>query len=186
VFFLTADTSADTMARLRDTDACGIIGKPVRLAEIREVLSDTFPEGTSVADARTAPGLRAVPILYLDAEALAEVAAISTRPAFLGEMVDHAVHDIERTTVGLLAALGDAQWDEVKKLAHALKGVAHQMGAFRLKNIAVSIMQTDIVGLEAVRTKLATELADVSANSIAALREWRAAAKPNASGKSVA
>lgn len=186
VFFITADTSADTMARLRDTDACGIIGKPVRLAEIREVLAETFPEGVSGVDARTSPGLRAVPILYLDAEVLAEVASISTRPAFLGEMIDHAVRDIERTTAGLIAALGDAQWDEVKKLAHALKGVAHQMGAFRLKNTAVSIMQTDIAGLEAVRTKLATELADVSANSIVALREWCAAAKPNVSGKSVA
>jgi two-component system sensor histidine kinase RpfC len=186
VFFLTADTSADTMARLRDTDACGIIGKPVRLAEIREVLADTFPEGTSGTDARTTPGLRAVPILYLDTEVLAEVAAISKRPAFLGEMIDHAVRDIERTTASLLAALGDAQWDEVKKMAHALKGVAHQMGAFRLKNTAVSIMQTDVAGLEAVRTRLATELSDVSVNSVVALREWRAAAKPNASGKSVA
>ena len=186
VFFLTADTSADTMARLRDTDACGIIGKPVRLAEIREVLADTFPEGTPGVETRTAPGLRAVPILYLDAEVLAEVAAISKRPAFLGEMIDHAVRDIERTTAGLLDALGDAQWDEVKKLAHALKGVAHQMGAFRLKNTAISIMQTDIAGLEAMRTKLAIELSDVSANSIVALRDWRNAAKPNASGQSVA
>ena len=186
VFFLTADTSADTMARLRDTDACGIIGKPVRLAEIREVLADTFPAGTAGAEVRATPGLRAVPILYLDTEVLAEVAAISKRPAFLGEMIDHAVRDIERTTASLLDALGDAQWDEVKKLAHALKGVSHQMGAFRLKNMAVSIMQTDVAGLEAVRTKLATELSDVSANSVGALREWCAAAKPNASGQSVA
>ncbi len=186
VFFLTADTSADTTARLRDTDACGIIGKPVRLAEIREVLADTFPEGTPAAETRTAPGLRAVPILYLDAEVLAEVAAISKRPEFLGEMIDHAVLDIERSTAGLLDALGDAQWDEVKKLAHALKGVAHQMGAFRLKNTAISIMQTDIAGLEAMRTKLAMELSDVSANSVAALRDWRNSARPNASGKSVA
>ncbi len=186
VFFLTADTSADTTARLRDTDACGIIGKPVRLAEIREVLAETFPEGDAGASAKTSPGLRAVPILYLDAEVLAEVASISKRPAFLGEMIDRAVRDIERNTTGLIAALGDEQWNEVKKLAHALKGVAHQMGAFRLKNTATSIMQTDIAGLEAVRTKLATELADVSANSVAALLEWRVAAKPNASGKSVA
>jgi two-component system sensor histidine kinase RpfC len=186
VFFLTADTSADTTARLRDTDACGIIGKPVRLAEIREVLADTFPEGTPAAETRTAPGLRAVPILYLDAEVLAEVAAISKRPEFLGEMIDHAVLDIERSTAGLLDALGDAQWDEVKKLAHALKGVAHQMGAFRLKNTAISIMQTDIAALEAMRTKLAMEISDVSANSVAALRDWRNSAKPNASGKSVA
>ena len=186
VFFLTADTSADTTARLRDTDACGIIGKPVRLAEIREVLADTFPEGTPAAETRVAPGLRAVPILYLDTEVLAEVAAISQRPAFLGEMIEHAVRDIERTTAGLIAALGDAQWDEVRKLAHALKGVAHQMGAFRLKNTAISIMQTDIAGLEAMRTKLAMELSDVSVNSIAALRDWRNAAKPNASGQSVA
>ena len=186
VFFLTADTSADTTARLRDTDACGIIGKPVRLAEIREVLADTFPEGTPAAETRVAPGLRAVPILYLDTEVLAEVAAISQRPAFLGEMIEHAVRDIERTTAGLIAALGDAQWDEVRKLAHALKGVAHQMGAFRLKNTAISIMQTDIAALEAMRTKLAMEISDVSANSVAALRDWRNSAKPNASGKSVA
>jgi two-component system sensor histidine kinase RpfC len=186
VFFLTADTSADTTARLRDTDACGIIGKPVRLAEIREVLADTFPDGTPAAETRATPGLHAVPILYLDTEVLAEVAAISQRPAFLGEMIEHAVRDIERTTAGLIAALGDAQWDEVRKLAHALKGVAHQMGAFRLKNTAISIMQTDIAGLEAMRTKLAMELSDVSVNSIAALRDWRNAAKPNASGQSVA
>ena len=185
VFFLTADTSADTMARLRDTDACGIIGKPVRLAEIREVLADTFPEGMPAADTKT-PGLHVVPTLYLDAEVLAEVTAISKRPAFLGEMIDHAVRDIERTTARLLDALGDAQWDESKKLAHALKGVSHQMGAFRLKNIAISIMQTDIAGLEATRTKLAMQLSDVSANSVAALRDWRNSPKPSASGKSVA
>ena len=114
------------------------------------------------------------------------MAAISKRPEFLGEMIDHAVLDIERSTAGLLDALGDAQWDEVKKLAHALKGVAHQMGAFRLKNTAISIMQTDIAALEAMRTKLAMEISDVSANSVAALRDWRNSAKPNASGKSVA
>jgi two-component system sensor histidine kinase RpfC len=186
VFFLTADTSADTTARLRDTDACGILGKPVRLAEIREVLADTFPDGAPEAETRTAPGLRAVPILYLEAEVLAEVAAISKRPEFLGEMIDHAVRDIERSTAGLLDALGEAQWDEVKKQAHALKGVAHQMGAFRLKNTASSIMQTDIAGLEAMRTKFAMELSDCSTNSVAALREWRNAAKQSASGKSVA
>jgi HPt (histidine-containing phosphotransfer) domain-containing protein len=158
----------------------------VRLAEIREVLADTFPDGAPEAENRTAPGLRAVPILYLDAEVLTEVAAISKRPAFLGEMIDHAVRDIERTTSALLDAIGEAQWDEVRKLAHALKGVAHQMGAFRLKNIAISIMQTDIAGLEATRTRLALELSDVSANSVAALREWRDAPRPNVSGKSVA
>jgi hypothetical protein len=47
-------------------------------------------------------------------------------------------------------------------------------------------MQTDIAGLEAMRTKLALELSDVSANSVAALREWRNSAKPSASGQSVA
>ena len=186
VYFLTADTSADSMARLRDSAALGVIGKPVRLSEIREVLAKMFPEGTAAADSRTPSGLRAVPILYIDVEVLAEVAAVSKRPEFLGEMIDRAVRDIERSAAGLIAALGDGQWDEVKKLAHALKGVAHQMGAFRLKNIAISIMQMDIAGLEAIRTRLATEISDVSANSIAALREARAAATRSASGKSVA
>jgi HPt (histidine-containing phosphotransfer) domain-containing protein len=174
------------MARLRDSAARGIIGKPVRLAEIREVLAKTFPEGDGTAGAKTGSGLHAVPILYLDSEVLAEVASVSKRHEFLGEMIDRAVRDIERSTASLLAALGDEQWDEVKKLAHALKGVSHQMGAFRLKNTAIAIMQTDIAGLEAARTRIATELSDVSANSVAALREARVAATRSASGKSVA
>jgi CheY-like chemotaxis protein len=106
VYFLTADTSADSMARLRDSAALGVIGKPVRLSEIREVLAKTFPEGTAAADARTPSGLRAVPILYIDVEVLAEVAAVSKRPEFLGEMIDRAVRDIERSTAGLICRPG--------------------------------------------------------------------------------
>jgi hypothetical protein len=60
------------------------------------------------------------------------------------------------------------------------------MGAFKLKNTAVAIMQMDIASLEASRRKLSVELADVSANSAAALREARAAPKPNTSGAWVA
>jgi CheY-like chemotaxis protein len=100
VFFLTADTSADTTARLRDTDACGIIGKPVRLAEIREVLADTFPEGRRCRDQDPIRGCARCPSFTSTSEVLAEVAAISKRPEFLGEMIDHAVRDIERSNGG--------------------------------------------------------------------------------------
>ena len=183
VFFLTADTSADSIARLRKTAAKGIIGKPVRLAEIREVLAKTFPEG--LPDSK-APSLRAVPILYIDANVLAEVASISKRPEFLSEMVDRATSDIERTTKSLVSALDDGQWDAAKKQAHALKGVAHQMGAFRLKNTAIAVMQMDSEGLEASRTKLAIDLAEISANTMLALRDACAATKASGSGQSVA
>jgi hypothetical protein len=60
------------------------------------------------------------------------------------------------------------------------------MGAFKLKNLMISIMQTDIASLEASRRKLGAELADLSANSVAALREARTAPRPNASGTWVA
>ena len=184
VFFLTADTSPDSMVRLRATAAKGIIGKPVRLIEIREVLAKTFPEESS--GQKTAAGLRAVPILYIDATVLSEVASISKRPEFLSEMIDRAVLDIERTTKALVSTLGDGQWDEAKKQAHALKGVAHQMGAFRLKNAVIAVMQMDIAGLEASRTKLAVDLAEISANTVLALREACAATKASGSGQSVA
>jgi len=134
VFFLTADTSPASMARLRETSAKGVIGKPVRLAEIREVLARTLPASES---GQGVGGLRAVPVLYIDAEVLGEVATISKRPEFLAEMVDRAVMDIERTTAALVTALTDGQWEDARKQAHALKGVAHQMGAFRLNRTLV-------------------------------------------------
>ncbi len=190
VFFLTADMSPDTVARLRGSAARGVLGKPVRLKEIREVLAKVFPDGNAGEGAqaaqKAASGLRAVPVVYVDIEVLAEVAAVSKRPEFLKEMLDRAILDIERTSAALQTALNGEQWDEVKKLAHALKGVAQQMGAFKLKNTATAIMQMDIASLEASRRKLSIELADVSANSAAALREARTGPKPNASGAWVA
>jgi two-component system sensor histidine kinase RpfC len=190
VFFLTADMSPATLARLRGSAARGVIGKPVRLTEIREVMAKVFAEDNAGETQQTGPksqsGLRAVPVVYVDLEVLAEVASVSKRPEFLAEMLDRAILDIERTSVTLLTALDDEQWDEVRKLAHALKGVAQQMGAFKLKNLAMSIMQTDIAGLEASRRKLGAELADLSANSVAALREARTAPRPNAAGEWVA
>lgn len=184
VYFLTADTSPDSLARLRESAAKGIIGKPVRLTEIREILTKTFPG--DAAQTKIGPALHAVPVLYIDNDVLAEVASFSRRPEFLGEMIDRATRDIERTTAGLVSALGDGHWDEVKKLAHALKGVAHQMGAFRLKNTAISIMQTDIADLEAVRTKLAGDLSELSGHTIAALKEAKDSARPSSSGHSAA
>ncbi len=169
VYFLTADLSADSMSRLRATAAKGVLGKPVRLAEIRETLAEAFPvpaSGEGVARA-----LRAVPVLFIDTEVLAEVAAVSRRPEFLGEMVERAVTDIERTRRELLVALEAGQWDAVQKLAHALKGVAHQMGAFRLKNIAAALMEMDAAAIEASRTRFAAEVTEVSEASVLALRE---------------
>jgi len=190
VFFLTADMSPDTLVRLRASAARGVLGKPVRITEIRETLAKVFAGGNADASEQPGPksqsGLRSVPAVYLDIEVLAEVAAVSKRPEFLTEMLDRAILDIERTSATLLTALDDEQWDEVKKLAHALKGVAQQMGAFKLKNLMISIMQMDIASLEASRRKLGAELADLSANSVAALREARATPRPNASGTWVA
>lgn len=190
VFFLTADMSPNTVARLRGSAAHGVIGKPVRLKEIREVLAKVFADGKAAENAqagqKSQSGLRAVPVVYVDVEVLAEVAAVSKRPEFLREMLDRAILDIERTSAALQTALSGEQWDEAKKLAHALKGVAQQMGAFKLKNTAMAIMQMDIASLEASRRKLSIELADVSVNSAAALREARTGPKPNASGAWVA
>lgn len=181
VVFLTADTSPDTVARLRQSPAQGVIGKPVRLAELRELLARLLPEKSE----QPSGGLRAVPIHYIDAEVLAEIAAISKRPEFLREMVVRAVQDIERTSKALVAALNEGRWEDARKHAHAVKGVAQQMGAFRLKNLAVMIMETDDSGLEAAPTRMASEVGDVAANTVAALGETAAAISAQ-SGQSVA
>ena len=53
VFFLTADMSPNTLVRLRASAARGVIGKPVRLAEIRETLAKVFADGNADASAQT-------------------------------------------------------------------------------------------------------------------------------------
>lgn len=174
VFFVSADTSPHSMTRMRESAAKGVITKPVRLSEIRQALAGIFPNTQIAAAPKPAAGaLHAVPIVYVEPEILAEVASFSRRPEFLGEMIDRAIQDIERSTTALAKAIEERRWDEARKHAHAIRGVAHQMGAYRLKTLCASIMQSDAGGLESSRAKLLSDIVDLSAHTVAALANAR-------------
>ena len=181
VYFVSADTSPHSMTRMRESAAKGIITKPVRLVEIRQALAVLFPQAHTTAAPKPAAGsLHAVPIVYVEPEVLAEVASFSRRPEFLGEMIDRSICDIDRSTASLIKALEESRWDEARKHAHAMRGVAQQMGAFRLKTLCATIMQSDVGGLEGAQAKLAAEVRDLAANTIASLKDaYPAAARPN-------
>jgi len=75
-----------------------------------------------------------------------------------------------------------------EKIAETLS--AQGFGYFRrskfgLKNIVVAIMETDEAGMETLRTKWASDIGDVSANTVIALRDASAAISAR-TGQSVA
>ncbi len=108
---------------------------------------------------------------YLDRDVLAEVAATSNRPEFIAEMLDYAIKDIERSAEPLMVAIAHERWNESRAWAHAIKGAADQIGAFRLKSAAIAIMQADSSNLRDSRSRIIAEFSSAYAGTLGALRD---------------
>jgi two-component system sensor histidine kinase RpfC len=193
VFFITDNPSASVLAQLRDSGVTEVINKPVRSAEIIAAMVKTAEaqqkartglqvvathHGDLPATAHTSatPDLRVVPMRYLDPDVIAELDAIGRRPEFLVELFGHAITDIERITPALGSAIECERWADIRKAAHALKGVAQQMGAIQLARIASLLIQLEGQVSASEWRRLRAELSSISAKTIEALLEEQAEA----------
>lgn len=193
VFFIVDDASSEALDLLRDYGAHGILRSPLQSHEIREAIKSTCVEvvgavrhlravATGYADTLEAgslggnhptPKLRPIPTLYVDAEVIDSLAEVSTRAEFLPELIEFATTDIALTTGKLSDAIKDERWVDVKKGAHALKGVALQMGATQLGRYADLIEQLAELVPKSDWCKVHDELTRVSAATLGALRKER-------------
>lgn len=181
--FVTADTTAQTRKRLLDLGAAAVLHKPVRFDVLRRtllaVLDPVHAPGTAIespADAERPMPLRAVPVEYLDAEAIDAIREISDDPSFLSEMIDAGVDDLQRLEPGLIAAIDTMDLSLLRDRAHAVKGVSLNLGAIRLAALADRLMSIDAEELRAARGAWRRDLHGAFAGSIERLRHLQAAA----------
>lgn len=187
-FFVTADTTALTAARLKALGATGVIYKPVTFDKLRSALAGLFPgevaaeeaAGTATAPARTAPHLRPVPIEYLDPAALDTLREVRDTPEFLCRMISDGIADIERLDSLLSEALADRNLAAVHRHAHAMRGVALSLGAIRLGALAdrlMAIAQRDLDATASERNADLRRTADLSLSALDGLRQSLGAAE---------
>lgn len=183
-FFITADTSEKTAAKLLATGASGLIHKPITFHKLRKVLA-AEPGSTPITTAdepavvpspapqRPPPSLsgqlKLVPPEYISPEAIENLREVNSSKQFLDTMLTEAIADIEKLVDQLSSDIETSDAEAIRHLAHSLKGVCLNVGAVRLASTAGKLMGATTVELHATRHQWMKEVHDLSAPSIKAL-----------------
>jgi two-component system sensor histidine kinase RpfC len=185
-FFVTADTTPLTAARLKSLGAAGLIYKPVTFDKLRSALAGLFPEdAVAAAPSRVTPHLRPVPIEYLDPAAIETLREVRDSPEFLQRMMSDGIADIERIDRQLGDALLARDLPGTHRQAHALRGVCLSLGAIRLAALADRLMAISQRDLDATATERNADLrrtADLSLAALDGLRQSLGASEAASSG----
>ena len=183
-FFLTADATAATAARLRGTGTAGVLYKPITVDGLRQAIAQVCSIGPDQAAgfqgspvpvaahpaAASQPPLATIPTQYVDHKVLIGLGSMSDRPQFLADVVASAIIDIERNSQTLIQAVTALDSERVRDAAHALKGVCASIGATRLETIANRLMRTTAEDLIRSGSRLKADVAETTRQSVAALR----------------
>jgi len=195
-YFITADATSTTAARLAETGACGVIYKPLSFDSLRKAIASQFPDELVDADApmsdaamatataegsaaavpsasRPPPRLRVVPVEFLDPEAIEHLREIKDTPEFLFSMISEGIEDLESTQARLSESLRQHRLPDVHHDAHTMRGLSLSFGAVRLAAIADRLMTISDQTLAAERSQLLQEVSQTFARSVGALRELR-------------
>jgi CheY-like chemotaxis protein len=168
------DMSAETLAQTCRFGASKpasihLLDAPVDTDEVRRMVEAAASRRRMDSDDATMPILRAVPIVYIDEDTIGRLAAISTQPDFLAELIAQAIAGIERNSRELAAALDAGEFERVRDAAHALDAIARDVGAIRLARLASSIMRRNAGELETRRQRLVDELRETASHTVATL-----------------
>lgn len=183
-FFLTADATAATAARLRGIGAAGVLYKPITTDGLRQAIAqvcatgpDQFaqsPGGPALPAPHIAapsqPPFATIPTQYIDHSVLDGLRSMSDRPEFLADVVGSAITDIERNSQALTQALAAQDFERVRDMAHALKGVCASIGATRLETISNRLMRATAEELTHSGERLKADVIETSRQTVAALR----------------
>ncbi|WP_390331617.1 ATP-binding protein [Undibacterium arcticum] len=179
VFFLTADTTATTSAKLQDIGAAGVLHKPITRDELRQAIAQACGEDGMPAQSRPTPSTQAslsatftsISPQYLDLAVLEDLQTCSQRPGFFAEILRSATMDMERNCSALLEALAAKDITQIHDSAHALSGISVSVGAVRLASLASKLMRIDRWELRAAKEDYWTlEIAQATNRSVHDLR----------------
>lgn len=149
VMILSADATPESVQACKEAGARTFIAKPFAVAKLLDGVAEIATGGavtTPVEEPRpAAAGNEDV----LDASVLDEFAAIGMGPAFEADFVGQCVADARMVLARMRRAGEDADWDQVHEQAHAMKGVAGNLGLIQLAAHAGQMMR--MTGFELAR-----------------------------------
>jgi two-component system sensor histidine kinase RpfC len=138
VMVLSADVTPESITRCEQAGAYAFLAKPVAAAKLLDHLNDIATNGnlrspaklTLVRSSERAQAGQQFEVL--DASVLDELAQLGMGQAFEQEYTQQCLSDAEACFAGLTRAGEQHEWEQVREHAHALKGVAGNLGLARL------------------------------------------------------
>lgn len=171
---MSADTLANTYRFGTSTPApIHVLDTPIDMDGMRRLVAAAARRQRLEAREATMPVLRAVPVVYVDETAIDRLAAVGSRPDFLAELIARTIAGIERNKRELVAALDAGEFERARDAAHALDGLAREVGAIRLGRLVATTMRQSASELESGRRRLGEELHETADRTVEALEMLR-------------
>ncbi|GAB1596041.1 ATP-binding protein [Lysobacter claricitrinus] len=142
VVILSADVTPSAIQGCHDAGAWGFLAKPVSTAKLLDLLADVAErDGTTVRPAKPAMPAERGDDTVFDPGVLDELASIGMGDAFEREFTSECMADAERGIALMEECATRGDWTEMREHAHAVKGVAGNVGLVRLSLLAGEMMR---------------------------------------------
>ncbi|MDH5821430.1 ATP-binding protein [Luteimonas sp. RD2P54] len=142
VIILSADVTPESIQACERAGARAFIAKPVVASRLLDTLasiaSGEQPEGHLSASSRAEPGRDNS---VLDPHVLEELSALGMGKAFETKFIAQCLADAKEAIARFEQQARAEQWDQVRDHAHALKGVASNLGLVKVAAAAGEIMR---------------------------------------------
>lgn len=165
IVVLSADALVETREEAMRAGAFDYLTKPVSVSVLLEMLAQVAESAASKTDRRAAPQAGASEAwqphsrdVELSNGVLQELAGMGLGEAFLREFVDQCLGDISRSMTLARQACTNGDLALLREQAHAIKGVAENLGATALVKRCQEIMKNDPATLSARMPQLARDL----------------------------
>ena len=180
VVVLSADATPEAVQSCTTAGARAFLTKPFVVARLLDVIAD-IAAGTStlpmVEDARTHPAIPPTSEI-LDPAVLDEFASLGMGAEFEAEFVGQCVADARVAVQRLRIAAGASDWEQLREQAHALKGIAGNMGLVQLAAHSGMLMKMTVLELGRDWARHADTLAErlrAGEQALAARGRWQPA-----------
>ncbi len=140
VVVLSADVTADAIQRCLQAGAHTFLAKPVVATKLLDTLGQIATRsrpGAAAAVPRMPTGSDAV----LDPTVLDELASLGMGEGFEREFIRQCLNDADGCLGGVAMAAESSNWERLREHAHAIKGVASNLGLMRLVAQSSDLMQ---------------------------------------------
>jgi len=160
IVVLSADATVESLKEAERAGAYAYLTKPIVVSRLLETIANVAAKAAAPQDAQpTADNAAQATAPAEDAQSvLQELASMNFDRAFLADFVEQCLRDIARALSDLRRAVDDRDWDAMRNAAHAMRGVAENIGAASLAQRCRQIMTAGSTQLARDATSMTRDL----------------------------